>query len=93
MSEKKAKEKRREENQAQGERKFIGTMEIDMYDDFSIEARNFPKDHQQAITFLCNALLQVSAFIRQQEAGNQSGILMAKPGASHADILKMSRDN
>jgi len=92
MSEKKSKENRREEKQAQGEHKLIGTMEIDMYDDFDVDVRHFPMDHGTAITFLCNALLRVSAFIREQEAKNQSKILMVRPGASPADIIKMSQN-
>ena len=93
MSEKKAKEKRREEKQAQGERKLIGTMEIDMYDDFSVDVRNFPMDHAIAITFLCNALLKASAFIIERNAKNQSNILLARPGATPEDIIKMSQGN
>ena len=93
MSEKKATENRREEDQAQGERKFLKTMEIDMYDDFSIDVRHFPMDHGMAMTFLCNAMLRVSAFIREQEAKAQSDILLARPGTSPEDIIKMSREN
>ena len=93
MSESKEKEKRRGEKEAQGERKLMGTMEINMYDDYSVDVRNFPMDHSMAITFLCNALLKVSAFIIEQDARSQSKILAARPGASPADILKMSQGN
>ena len=93
MSEKKSKENRREKEQAPRERKLMKTMEIDMYDDFSVNVRNFPMDHGMALTFFCNALLQVSAYILEQNAKTQSNILMARPGASAEDIIKMSRDN
>lgn len=93
MSEKKAKEKRSEEKQAQGEKKLLQTMEIDMYDDFSVNVRNFPMDHGMAMTFLCNALLEVSAFIIKQNAQDYSKILLARPGATPDDIIKMAKGN
>lgn len=91
MSQKKAKQRRRDEKEAV---KPIGQIIIDVYPDLNVNVSNFPSDHNIAMMIMCNALLKLSAyFIEQQQTNNKSNILLARPGASQADIAKMAAGN
>ncbi len=99
MSQKKAKQKRREEKKREEENankpKPIGQIIIDVYPDLDVNVSNFPSDHNIAMMVMCNALLKLSAYFieQQQQANNKSNILLARPGASKADIIKMASGN
>lgn len=96
MSEKQAKKKRREEKameeKAMEDPKPIGTMSIDVYEDLGVRVRNFPSDHGVAMMVLCNAIMKVSAHFLEN-LNNQSNLVLARPGASPADIIKMAAGN
>jgi len=90
MSEKRAKEERRNEQ----ERKPIATVKIDVFDDMDVNVREFPSDHAMAMMVLCNALVKVSDyFVRGLHVQKQSDILLARPRVSPDDIIKMSKGN
>lgn len=94
MSEKKAKEKRRAEAAAAEEAaKPIGTITIDVFSDMNVNVVNFPSDPNVALMIMCNAIMKVSAYFLQQATVNKSNLLLARPGASQADILKMAAGN
>lgn len=90
MSEKKAKEKKREENAAV---KPIGQITIDVFSNLDVNVSNFPSDHNIALMVMCNALMKVSNYFIQQSVNSKSDILLARPGASQADIVKMAAGN
>jgi hypothetical protein len=87
MSEKKAKEKRREEAEA---KKPIGHVVIDVYNDGTVDVRGFPQDHGAAMGILLNALMNVSHYFTLPPP-EPSKIIVANPAASPADIIQMAR--
>jgi hypothetical protein len=98
MSEKKAKEKRREEKEREEKAmegpELIGTMSIDVYENLDVKVRNFPSDHNIAMIILCNAIMKVSAhFLEDLKINSKSNLVLARPGASPADIIKMAAGN
>jgi len=93
MSEKQAKAKRREEKeQLEQGSKPIGTVNIDVYPDLNVNVSNFPSDHNVAMMILCNAMMKVSAYFMDEQK-KTSDIVLARPGASAADIIKMASGN
>ena len=96
MSQKQAKAKRREEKEAQVQAATpIGSIIIDVFPNFDVDVKNFPSEHSLAMMILANAMLKVSAhFVTEQQLqNNKSNLLIAKPGASRADIIKMAAGN
>jgi len=87
MSQKKAKEKRRKEEDA---KKPIGHVIIDVYEGGGVGVRGFPKDHNGAMAIMLNATMQVSHYFTQPPP-EESRILTATPAASPADIIQMAR--
>lgn len=62
------------------QRKIIGTITIDVYDDMNVVVKGFPQNHMQALIFMSNAMLSVADFfIREKERGMNNAILRAKP--------------
>jgi len=87
MSEKKAKEKRREE--AEG-KKPIFQVTIDVFEGLTVNVRNFPKEHNAAMAVLLNATMAVSHYFALPPP-EPSKIIVANPAASPADIIQMAR--
>ena len=87
MSEKQAKAKRREQAQ---EKKPIGQITINVYDNLDVDVANFPSESNMALMVLANATSKVAAYFMEEAQKNKSNILLARPGASQADIIKMA---
>lgn len=85
-------EEAQDEGLPEGKKK-IGTIKIDVYNDMDVAVFNFPTNPQVAMMVLCNALMKVFNWFMEEQAKNKSQIVIAKPGASMADIEKMSRNN
>jgi len=87
MSEKKAKEARKQEADA---KKPVGCVVIDVYEGGGVGVRGFPEDHTAAMAIMLNAIMQVSHYFTQP-LPEKSSILLASPAASPIDILQMAR--
>jgi len=87
MSEKKAKESRRQEADA---KKPTMQVTIDVYEGLNVVVRNFPKDHNVAMAILLNATMQLSTFFMHPPP-EESNILLARPAASPSDVLQMAK--
>jgi len=92
MSGKRAKQERREEAEAQAVTK-IGTVTIDVYSNLDVNVSNFPSEHDVAMMIMANAMLKVSHYFAEGQQKEKSDILIAKQGATPADIIKMAQGN
>lgn len=71
----------------------IGQITIDVFSNMEVTVRNFPTNHGVAMMILANAIMKVSEFFVMENQKKVSPIMIAKPGASLADIEKMTRNN
>lgn len=62
------------------QRKLVGQITIDVYNDMNVIVKGFPQNHQTALMVMSNALISVADwFIMEKERGLNNAILRAKP--------------
>ena len=62
------------------QRKMVGQITIDVYDDMNVNVKGFPNNHQVALMVMSNALISVADwFIQEKERGMNNAIVRAKP--------------
>lgn len=92
MSEKNQKKKKVNDQDKKEERKSIGIMEVELFDNGSVQVRNFPESPAAAIQLAGTAMIELAMYFIGKAAMEAQSMII-KPGQDQIALVNQCKGN